>query len=277
LPERQKTLAKSPKLEAPKHWLRFAFQQKQPRRLLAALVLLLVALTLVLVKDREFWFGPDEDTEAETTAEPVSTPAPATTPGTSPSTAPSTVAQNPAAAPAPAAPAKKQGPAKPVAEKVASETPANAGIVTSSRTVLPPLAVEVIAGDSHHTLRPGSNAIKVEIPNSGTSAPTTNVAELQRMSPGIATTMDQSGNAYPLLAQRARVEGSVVLQALIGADGSIQDLRVLSGPSILAPAAQQAVRQWRFRPYLINGQAVETKANITVNFTIKVSDTSKIS
>lgn len=176
------------------------------------------------------------------------------------------------------APVKKQV-AKRVAEKAAAvETPANAGIVTSNRTVLPPLAVEVIAGDSHRTIHPGSNAIKVEIPGSGTTTgPTTNVAELQRMSPGIATTIDQSGNAYPLLAQRARVEGSVVLQALIGADGVIQDLRVLSGPSILAPAAQQAVRQWRFRPYLLNGQPVETKANITVNFTIKVSDTSKIS
>jgi periplasmic protein TonB len=69
-----------------------------------------------------------------------------------------------------------------------------------------------------------------------------------------------------------RVEGSVVLQALIGADGVIQDLRVLSGPSILATAAQQAVRQWRFKPYMQNGQPVETKANITVSFTIKVSD-----
>jgi hypothetical protein len=46
----------------------------------------------------------------------------------------------------------------------------------------------------------------------------------------------------------------------------------VSGPAILASAAQQAVREWRFKPVLQNGQAVETKARITVNFTIKVAD-----
>jgi protein TonB len=74
------------------------------------------------------------------------------------------------------------------------------------------------------------------------------------------------------------VEGSVVLQALIGADGLIQDVRVVSGPAILSSAAREAVRQWRFKPYLQNGQPVETKAKITVNFTIKVTgDSAKAS
>jgi protein TonB len=65
-----------------------------------------------------------------------------------------------------------------------------------------------------------------------------------------------------------KVQGAVAIQALIGASGEIQDLRILSGPSILASAAQEAVRQWRFKPYLQNGQPVETQARITVNFTI---------
>lgn len=69
-----------------------------------------------------------------------------------------------------------------------------------------------------------------------------------------------------------RVQGSVVLQAVVGTDGNIEDLRVISGPAILATAAQQAVRQWRFKPYLQNGQPVETKARITVNFSIGISD-----
>ena len=82
-----------------------------------------------------------------------------------------------------------------------------------------------------------------------------------------------SGNAsYPMLAQHMNVQGSVVLQALISAEGIMQDLRVLSGPAILGSAAQQAVREWRFKPVVQNGQAVETKAKITVNFTIKVAD-----
>ena len=78
--------------------------------------------------------------------------------------------------------------------------------------------------------------------------------------------------SYPLLAQHMNVQGSVVLQAIIGADGSIQNLHVLSGPGILASAAQQAVREWRFKPILQNGQPVESQAKITVNFTIKIAD-----
>jgi protein TonB len=78
--------------------------------------------------------------------------------------------------------------------------------------------------------------------------------------------------SYPPLAQHMNVQGSVVLQALIGADGTIQNLSVTSGPAILATAAQQAVREWRFKPVYQNGQAVETRATITVNFTIKVAD-----
>ena len=71
-----------------------------------------------------------------------------------------------------------------------------------------------------------------------------------------------------MLAKQMKVQGSVVLQALIGREGSIQDLRVLSGPAILSNAAMDAVRQWRFRPYYQQGQPIETEARITVNFTI---------
>jgi protein TonB len=59
---------------------------------------------------------------------------------------------------------------------------------------------------------------------------------------------------------------------VVGADGTIEELRVLSGPAILTAAAQQAVRQWRFKPVLQHGQPVETMAKIVVNFSIKVSD-----
>jgi protein TonB len=73
---------------------------------------------------------------------------------------------------------------------------------------------------------------------------------------------------YPLLAKQMKVQGSVVLQALIGKDGNIQELRVVSGPTILSAAAREAVKQWRFKPYFQSGQAVDTEARITVNFTI---------
>jgi protein TonB len=74
--------------------------------------------------------------------------------------------------------------------------------------------------------------------------------------------------SYPVLAKQMKVQGAVVMQALIGADGIIQDLKVVSGPAILSSAAREAVRQWRFKPYLENGKPVETQAKITVNFTI---------
>jgi protein TonB len=76
---------------------------------------------------------------------------------------------------------------------------------------------------------------------------------------------------YPLLAREMKVQGSVILDALIGRDGSIQALKIVSGPTILATAAMEAVRQWRFKPYLQAGQAVETEARITVNFTISTT------
>ena len=100
-----------------------------------------------------------------------------------------------------------------------------------------------------------------------------NAAERERLSNVSVPELRQAvGPTYPLLGQHARVQGSVVLQAVIGADGAIENLQVLSGPAILAAAAQQAVRQWRFKPYLQNGQPVETKTRITVNFSIRVAD-----
>ena len=73
---------------------------------------------------------------------------------------------------------------------------------------------------------------------------------------------------YPPEAGRARVEGTVVLLAVIGKDGSVQDVRVESGLPILAQAAIDAVRQWRYRPYMLNGEPVEVDSRITINFTL---------
>jgi len=76
---------------------------------------------------------------------------------------------------------------------------------------------------------------------------------------------------YPLLARQMKVQGAVSLQALIARDGTIQELQIMSGPEILATAAREAVKQWHFKPYLQNGQPVETQARITVNFTISTN------
>ena len=71
---------------------------------------------------------------------------------------------------------------------------------------------------------------------------------------------------YPPEAGRARVEGTVLLMAVIGKDGSVKDVRVESGLPVLAQAAVEAVMQWRYKPYLIDGEPVEVDSRITINF-----------
>src|SRR3989442_6875218 len=74
--------------------------------------------------------------------------------------------------------------------------------------------------------------------------------------------------AYPPLARQARIQGQVVLQAEISKDGSIENLRLISGHPMLAPAALEAVKQWKYKPYMLNGEPVEVETQITVNFSL---------
>ncbi len=74
--------------------------------------------------------------------------------------------------------------------------------------------------------------------------------------------------SYPPLARSARIQGQVVLQAVIGKDGTIQNLRAVSGHPMLTPSAIEAVKQWRYKPYFLNGEPVEVDTQITVNFTL---------
>lgn len=74
--------------------------------------------------------------------------------------------------------------------------------------------------------------------------------------------------AYPPLAISTRTQGAVVMQAMISRNGSIESLEVLSGHPLLINAAVDAVKQWRYRPFLLNGEPVEVQTRITVNFTL---------
>lgn len=73
---------------------------------------------------------------------------------------------------------------------------------------------------------------------------------------------------YPPLARKARVQGPVVLFATISTAGAIENLRVLSGHPLLVGAAIDAVKQWRYRPYILNGEPIEVETEITVNFVL---------
>jgi len=73
---------------------------------------------------------------------------------------------------------------------------------------------------------------------------------------------------YPVAAKAARIQGAVVLRALISKDGGIENLRVLGGHPMLVKAAMDAVSQWRYRPYYLNGEPVEVETQVTVNFVL---------
>src|SRR6202007_2848974 len=73
---------------------------------------------------------------------------------------------------------------------------------------------------------------------------------------------------YPAIPKTAHIQGTVVLQATISKSGLIQDLRVISGHPMLQQAAMDAVRSWRYKPYLLNGEPVEVETTINVVFSL---------
>jgi len=72
--------------------------------------------------------------------------------------------------------------------------------------------------------------------------------------------------AYPSIAKAAGISGDVVLRAIISKNGSIEGLRVVNGPALLQQAAIDAVKQWRYRPYLLNGEPIEVETTVHVVF-----------
>jgi TonB family protein len=91
-----------------------------------------------------------------------------------------------------------------------------------------------------------------------------------RVSQGVMQGMVTSKVAptYPPDARAARIQGSVVMGVIIGKDGNVQYVRVISGDPMLAPAAIDAVKKWKYRPYILNGDPIEVDTQITVNFTL---------
>jgi protein TonB len=248
---------------------------KQRRRMLVAMAVLLAAVVIVFIKDRQLWFssspGPESEVNNQNAAPPPPGPAPSL---------PSAEVVTPAVVPSTAK--KRSAPAAPSSPAASSSTvsaPGGAMITATDRAVLPPLEVEVVAGNRHQPLAASNSSVKVEMqaaPASGTTqaaapAPSpeshsdAHVSLSQDTTARVTRTVEPS---YPLLAKQMKVQGAVVLQALIDRTGNIQDLHVVSGPTILAAAAREAVKQWHFKPYFQAGQAVETEARITVNFTI---------
>jgi TonB family protein len=230
----------------------------QRKRMVIALGILLVALVAVVLKDWDFWFPPDGEVHEAVFRSKSKVIAPI--------------------ASTPAAPVRERKPAKSAAP-AAAEAPF---VATTERAALPPLQVEVVAGNRHINVPAKSNAIHLDVDSGATSvgsgAPasvpnaTVNAGDRVQLSPLTAQNVTVSVPPdYPLLARQMKVQGAVSLQALISREGTIQELQILSGPAILAAAAREAVKQWHFKPYILNGQAVETQARILVNFTISTN------
>jgi TonB family protein len=240
--------------------------ETQRKRMLIALGILLVALAAVVLKDWDFWFPPGGEVEEAAVQSRSKSKSTAATVTTS----------------VPATPARERKPAKSAAP-AAAEAPF---AVTAERAALPPLQVEVVAGNRHISMPAKSNAIHLDVGSGATTsasgapaaasaqvdARTTSAGDRVQLSPQTAQSVSVSVPPdYPLLARQMKVQGAVSLQALISREGTIQELQILSGPGILAAAAREAVKQWHFKPYIQNGQPVETQARITVNFTISTN------
>ena len=245
----------------------FENDQRQRRRMVIALVLLLVALGLVLVKDRDFWFPASDLTESEAIDD--GSPSDAT------SDAPAAAATTTATPSLPLSKKRSRPPLAPPAKSIVAEASASP-VIPLARVARPPLRVEVVAGDRHQMVRPGSPSIGVELQNgaSGRAASEPVPAGTEVASANVSTPVGNPPTRavrpeYPLLARQMKVQGAVELHAQIGKDGGVQNLQVVGGPEILADAAREAVKQWRFKPYFQNGQPVETQVPITVNFTIQ--------
>jgi len=256
-----------------------AFEQQQRRRMLIALLVLAFALIAVIIKDRQFWFPPSPSAESDTPEQTAPQPSPqvATTKTVTP------VAPPKAVGPVPAHPRPK--PKRQAATTHSTETQDSMApvITATNRAVLPPLEVEVVAGNQHRPVNTADSSVKLDMQpsnavepkqaapsaqsQSSASSPSNARAQVQ-LSPSSAQVVSRVDPSYPLLAKQMKVQGAVILEALISKNGSIQDIQVLSGPAILSEAAREAVKQWHFKPYYQSGRPVETEARITVNFTI---------
>jgi protein TonB len=103
-----------------------------------------------------------------------------------------------------------------------------------------------------------------------TVAPKIATPQRVRVSSGVVSglLLRKVNPTYPPLARQARIQGVVVLQAQISKDGNIENLQLISGHPMLAPAAIEAVKQWKYKPYLLNGEPVEVETQVQVNFTL---------
>ena len=113
------------------------------------------------------------------------------------------------------------------------------------------------------------------IVNAASNLPVPKIATPQRIrvSSGVQSGLliRKVNPTYPPLARQARIQGVVILQAQISKDGNIENLQLISGHPMLAPAAIEAVKQWKYKPCFLNGEPVEVETQVIVNFSLSGS------
>jgi len=213
-------------------------------------------------------------------------PAPALAPTSSPVVAPSTgtsgrassatqaVASKTAAATAPGKPPADAG-NSPVIRIAANPEPGTtkpgaapilvksnpAGAKTQAEESAPPLpSTLAVAPESDSNLRGLMSSASSSVPKPSLAA----LRISQGVSQGLLIKRVQP--RYPSAALAVHAEGAVQIEATVNKEGNVTNLKVLSGSAVLASAAVEAVRQWRYKPYYLNGEPVEIQTQITVNF-----------
>jgi TonB family protein len=129
--------------------------------------------------------------------------------------------------------------------------------LSGGETVVPPLGIAAAA--------PYNNSAESK-PIQSAEMKAKRVRVSQGVSQALVVSMVQP--TYPDEAKVARIQGTVAMRAVIGKTGDVEKLELISGHPMLAPAAMDAVKQWKYKPYLLNGNAVEVETQVTVNFAL---------
>jgi TonB family protein len=133
--------------------------------------------------------------------------------------------------------------------------------IPESMKTSPPIAPPVVVTVNPAQMMPVSTPVLQQPAIQQTSEPVAISEEAER-----ALLIHSVNPVYPLEGTAQKLHGPVVLQARIGRDGSVEDLKIVRGYFVLGRAATQAVKQWTFKPYTVNGHAVSTQTLITINF-----------
>jgi periplasmic protein TonB len=133
----------------------------------------------------------------------------------------------------------------------------------------PPMTSGVVGGVPGGVPGGSMGGVMGSIISTNTAVPTIKPQRI-RVSSGVTQglVIHRVEPSYPPIAKTARVSGTVILQAVISKEGTIENLHVVSGHPLLTQAALDAVKQWRYRPYILNGDPVEVETTVEVHFTL---------